>query len=107
MAYYVNVDGIALEHLELLGYYLVDETDQYILLRNKGDDYILCKKDIVKRLRWWVANRNFSPVLDVTLVDAVAEIEQLRAENKRLNGHWVWEEHSRLRSKMEELGIDE
>jgi hypothetical protein len=40
------------------------------------------KRDIVERMRWWVANRNFSPVLDETLAEAADEIERLRVRLK-------------------------
>jgi hypothetical protein len=41
--HYVNVTGIPLEFLELMGYDLVHEDDEFILLNHKGDEHVLSK----------------------------------------------------------------
>lgn len=43
MAHYVDVRDVPLELLELLGYYLVAEDDEFVLLTHKGEEYILSK----------------------------------------------------------------
>jgi hypothetical protein len=43
MGSYVDVTGLAIEFLEFMGYVLVDEDDEFLLLNHKGDEHIIYK----------------------------------------------------------------
>lgn len=43
MEWYVNIDGISREVLEGIGYYVVYEDEEFILINHKGDEQIIDK----------------------------------------------------------------
>lgn len=64
--------------------------------------------DTVERLRCKGGQLENSDDFDLMrlLTEAADEIERLRGENKRLNDHWIWKEHSEQRSEIERLRAD-
>jgi hypothetical protein len=43
MGSYVNIDGLEIGFLEFMGYVLVAENEEFLLLNHKGDEHIIYK----------------------------------------------------------------
>jgi hypothetical protein len=43
--FYVSLDGVSEETLEMLGYYKLDESDQFAVYYHKGEEIIVEKAD--------------------------------------------------------------